>query len=150
MDWHPENNIFLATPTACRSSWARDLTHATKATWTTAVAMLDHETVKPPRNSQCNRGFFFFNYIFNTYLPNSYKAPCLLEYHREHYMIPVFTELARHLQKQKGCAFLLGCSLGLWAQHCHGEAQGTAVAWVWALAWELVHAADVAKKQKSK
>lgn len=33
--------IFLATPTACRSSWARNRTHTTAVTLATAVMMLD-------------------------------------------------------------------------------------------------------------
>ena len=33
--------IFLAIPVACRSSWVRDRTHATAATQTTTVTMLD-------------------------------------------------------------------------------------------------------------
>ena len=43
--------IFLATPVACGSSWARDLIHATKVTWVATAAMPDPLPSVPQGNS---------------------------------------------------------------------------------------------------
>ena len=43
--------IFLSSPRACRSSWTRDQSLATAATWATAVTKPDRSTAEPPGNS---------------------------------------------------------------------------------------------------
>ena len=47
----PGNFFFLTVSVACRSSWARDQTHATAATQATAVTMLAPYPAEPPGNS---------------------------------------------------------------------------------------------------
>ena len=44
-------SYFLATPEACRSSWARDQTYAIAVTRVTALTMPDPQPTEPPENS---------------------------------------------------------------------------------------------------
>ena len=71
--------LFLAMPTACRSSQARDQTHATAVTWATVVTTLDLLPAEPQGNSQPH--YIFILKVYFLKLAYSKVLHSVLKFH---------------------------------------------------------------------